>query len=68
MFRAAFIVIFIKTNLTTKEESDMVHPLWIERHTSAAEAPCMLNICLPIIPDYARSTELPIIPETMPAY
>ena len=34
----------------------------------AAEAPYALNVCLPIIPDYARSTELPIIPETMPAY
>ena len=35
----------------------MKHPLWIERHTStsfipirAAEAPCALNVCLPIIP------------------
>ena len=53
----------------------MIHPLWIERHTSnsfipmrAAEAPCALNVCLPIIPDYASSAELPIIPETMPAY
>ena len=35
---------------------------------SMAEAPCVLNVCLPIIPDYACSTELPIIPETMPAY
>ena len=34
----------------------------------AAEAPCALYICLPIIPDYARSAELQIIPETMPAY
>ena len=33
-----------------------------------AEAPCALSVRLPIIPDYARSTELPIIPETMPAY
>ena len=32
-----------------------------------AEAPSMLNICLPIIPDYARSAELLIILETMPA-
>ena len=52
----------------------MKHPLRIERHTSnsfapmcGAEAPCALNICF-IIPDYARSAELPIIPETMPAY
>ena len=34
----------------------------------AAEAPGMLNICLPIIPDYARSAKLLIILETMPAY
>ena len=50
----------------------MKHPLRIERHTSnsfipmrAAEAPCALNVCLLIIPDYARFAELPIIPETM---
>ena len=34
----------------------------------AAEAPGMLNVCLPIIPDYAHSAELLIILETMPAY
>ena len=65
-------MILVKTSFTTKEESDMKHPLWIERHTSnsfmsmrAAEAPCVL---IPIIPNYAHSTELPIIPETMPSY
>ena len=53
----------------------MKHPLRIERHTSnsfipmrAAEAPCALNVCLLIIPDYAHSAELSIIPETMPTY
>ena len=33
----------------------------------AAEAPSMLNVCLPIIPNYARSAELLIILETMPS-
>ena len=53
----------------------MKYPLRIQTHTSnsfismrAAEAPCALTVYLPIIPDYARSAELPITPETMPAY
>ena len=32
------------------------------------EAPSVLNVAFRLFPDYARSAELPIIPETMPAY
>ena len=66
---AILIGVFMMIFVTTKEDSGKKHELKgtpLSMH--AAEVPCALNVCLPIIPDYARSAELPIIPETMPTY